>query len=125
MPTRILVVNVLPIWYDALWCKLLILALGIVISAVIFYSIFHLKESRLKMLLQQQEKGLYKGKTRFLINISHELRTPLTLNHEPPKRILKEMDTSEVYYAKPSNIYRQSGRMKKLLNMVLDLRKWK
>lgn len=122
-PVRLLTIDVLPPWHDALWFKLSTLGLAIILSALIFYSIFHLKESKLKMQMQKHEKDIYEEKVRFLININHELRTPLTLIHDPLKRILREMSPSEPYFTRLGKIYRQSSRMKKLLNMVLDLRK--
>ena len=77
----------------------------------------------MKMALKEHEKNVYEEKVRFLINMSHELRTPLTLIHAPLKRILQNMKNDNVNFVALSKIYRQSGRMKKLLNMVLDLRK--
>lgn len=62
-------------------------------------------------------------KVRFLINISHELRTPLTLIHAPLSRILKSLSPTDTQYLPLKAIYRQSQRMKNLINMVLDVRK--
>lgn len=64
-----------------------------------------------------------RGKVRFLINISHELRTPLTLIYAPLKRILKTIGPENEQYLPLKAIYRQSQRMKALINMVLDVRK--
>ena len=58
-----------------------------------------------------------------LINISHELRTPLTLIMAPLKRLLKETSQDHESYSTLDRIYRQSRRMRDILNMVLDLRK--
>ena len=58
-----------------------------------------------------------------LINICHELRTPLTLIMAPLNRLLNKMEAGQDNYSTLNRIYRQSHRMKDLLNMVLDLRK--
>ena len=90
---------------------------------VVFFSLLRRKNNAMKMALKEHEKNVYEEKVRFLINMSHELRTPLTLIHAPLKRILQNMKNDDVNFVALSKIYRQSGRMKKLLNMVLDLRK--
>lgn len=122
-PVEILTVNVLPPWYKTWW---FIMCCALIISIIIigtFISIIRKKDNAMKMALKEHEKNVYEEKVRFLINISHELRTPLTLIHAPLKRILKKMNTNDSDFIALSKIYRQSGRMKKLLNMVLDLRK--
>ena len=73
--------------------------------------------------MKEHEKQMYEEKVRFLINISHELRTPLTLIHAPLNRILKSLAPTDSNYVPLKGIYRQSQRMRDLLNMVLDLRK--
>lgn len=73
--------------------------------------------------MKEHEQQVYEEKVRFLINISHELRTPLTLIHAPLSRILKSLSTEDTQYLPIKAIYRQSQRMKNLINMVLDVRK--
>ena len=56
--------------------------------------------------------------------ISHELRTPLTLIHAPLSRIIEITLLRRIINNLPLKaIYRQSQRMKNLINMVLDVRK--
>lgn len=66
---------------------------------------------------------MYEEKVSMLINISHELRTPLTLIIAPLKRLLGNMSPEQAGFNTLSRIYRQSRRMRRLLDMVLDLRK--
>ena len=73
--------------------------------------------------MKEHEQQVYEEKVRFLINISHELRTPLTLIHAPLSRILKSLSSDDNHYLPLKAIYRQSQRMKNLINMVLDVRK--
>ena len=81
------------------------------------------KSNELKMAIKEQEQKVYEEKVNMLINISHELRTPLTLIMAPLKRLLKNMDPEQEEMTTLVRVYRQSRRMKNLLDMVLDLRK--
>ena len=73
--------------------------------------------------MKEHEQQVYEEKVRFLININHELRTPLTLIHAPLKQLLESLTSDDCKYETIQNICKQSDRMKKLLNMVLDVRK--
>ena len=122
-PVELLTVDVLPPWYRTWWFMSVCTFLICCIIIIIFHSILRRKDNAMKIALKEHEKNVYEEKVRFLINMSHELRTPLTLIHAPLKRILKNMKSDDINFVALSKIYRQSGRMKKLLNMVLDLRK--
>ena len=73
--------------------------------------------------MKEHEQQVYEEKVRFLININHELRTPLTLIHAPLKQLLESLSPEDDKYPVIQSISKQSGRMKNLLNMVLDVRK--
>lgn len=122
-PVELVFAEVLPPWYRTWWflSGMIFVIFAMVVFA--FYSMLRRKENVMKMAMKEHEKNIYEEKVRFLINMSHELRTPLTLIHAPLKRILEKMNVDDAYYIQLSKIYRQSGRMKRLLNMVLDLRK--
>ena len=122
-PVKLLTVDVLPPWYRTWWFLTMGIAVTFMAVLLAFYSMLRRKENAMKMAMKEHEKDIYEEKVRFLINMSHELRTPLTLIHAPLKRILEKMNANDAYYVQLSKIYRQSGRMKRLLNMVLDLRR--
>ena len=120
---QILELTVLPPWYRTWW---FILSCAVLITVVIietFRRTLKRKEEKLKWAMKEHEQQVYEEKVRFLINISHELRTPLTLIHAPLSRILKSLSPEEPQYLPIKAIYRQSQRMKNLINMVLDVRK--
>lgn len=120
---KILELIVLPPWYKSGWfiafCSILVLS-GIILT---FTSLLRRKENKLKWAMKEHEQQVYEEKVRFLININHELRTPLTLIHAPLKELLKSLSPDDTKYPVIQSISKQSGRMKSLLNMVLDVRK--
>lgn len=120
---QVLELTILPPWYQTWWFILgcVIIAAGIIIEA--FRRTLKRKEEKLKWAMKEHEQQVYEEKVRFLINISHELRTPLTLIYAPLSRILKSLSPEDVQYLPIKAIYRQSQRMKNLINMVLDVRK--
>lgn len=120
---KLLTITILPPWYTTWWFILLCIFLIISFIAVFFIYSLKRKENKMKWLMKEHEQKIYEDKVRFLINISHELRTPLTLIYAPLKRILKTMAHDNENYNALMKIYKQSGRMRELINMVLDIRK--
>ena len=120
---QVLELTVLPPWYKTWWCILCYVLVILGIITWTFIIILRHKENKLKWAMKEHEKEIYEEKVRFLINISHELRTPLTLIHAPLNRILRSLPSDSANYPALKGIYKQSQRMKGLLNMVLDLRK--
>lgn len=120
---RILELVVLPPWYKSVWftiCCIAVVCIGLILA---FFSLLRRKENKLKWAMKEHEQQVYEEKVRFLININHELRTPLTLIHAPLKQLLGTLSPEDEKYPVIQSISRQSGRMKKLLDMVLNVRK--
>lgn len=120
---EVLEMTVLPPWYRTWW---FVISCAVIIAASVvetFRRTLRHKEKKLKWAMKEHEQQVYEEKVRFLINISHELRTPLTLIHAPLSRILKSLSAEDALYLPIKAIYRQSQRMKGLINMVLDVRK--
>lgn len=118
-PSRILTLHIPQPWYRSTWFIIVAIAALLIIFARLHIS----RNNRIQLAIKEQEQKVYEEKVRFLINISHELRTPLTLIMAPLKRLLVNMDNSDASFGTLNRIYRQSKRMRDLLNMVLDLRK--
>lgn len=122
-PVKIMTLRIPQPWYFTGWFIAVASALILIFVTGVVRGIMHRKESQLKLALKEQEQKVYEEKVRLLINISHELRTPLTLVMAPLKRLLNETGEDEGQSATLHRIYRQSRRMRDLLDMVLDLRK--
>lgn len=122
-PYRLMTVRIPQPWYFSAWFIIfVVIAVAGIFTAVQISSVRR-RNSRLQLAIKEQEQKVYEEKVQFLINISHELRTPLTLVMAPLKRILGTMNTENEHFPTLSRIYRQSRRMRDLINMVLDLRK--
>ena len=122
-PTEIITLTIPQPWYFSWWFILIVCLSAAGTASGIYISQKRRKENQIKLALKEHEQKVYEEKVKMLINISHELRTPLTLIMAPLNRILNAMEPGGENYAALNRIYRQSHRMKGLLNMVLDLRK--
>lgn len=120
---QVLTLVILPPWYKSWWFNtILIIILGLFFYFLITF-LLKRKEERLKWMLSEHEYKVNEEKIRFLINVSHELRTPLTLIYSPLKRIISSIRPDDPNYKQLNTAFRQSQRMKDLINMVLDVRK--
>ena len=122
-PFTIMKIRIPQPWYRTGWFICLCTLLSAIIAVCAATVMINRKRSRIRLAMKEQEQKSYEEKVRMLINISHELRTPLTLIMAPLKRLIREMPEEDKAGAALKRIYRQSVRMKDLLNMVLDLRK--
>lgn len=117
---RSLTIEILPSFWETPWAWALyilafILFMGIVIY--IFTTIYKLKN---EVTIEQQVSDI---KLRFFTNISHELRTPLTLIAGPIEHILSDPDLKEDIYSQLQLVKKNTARMLRLVNQILDFRK--
>lgn len=122
-PVRILTLDVERAWFKSWWFITLMAAMILTVIILPLYMEMLRKNSEMKIAMKEKEKNINEDKVRFLINISHELKTPLTLIIAPLKSILKQTPDSDRNYSSLNRIYRQSLRMKELLNLILDIRR--
>jgi len=77
---------------------------------------------RFQTLQRQKSEELIEVKTRFFTNISHELKTPLTLISSPVDDLLAG-EPDEPIKSALLLVKRNTDRLKKLVNQILDIRK--
>lgn len=123
-PVELVSVTVLPPWWKSDWfifTSIFIILGGI---GILFWLALKRKENKMLWVMKEHEKKTYEEKISFLINISHELRTPLTLIYAPLKRILNSGTVSdEGLFRQLTDIFKQTRRIRNIINMVLDVRK--
>lgn len=116
-------------WWRENWA--ILSYLGLFLLGVFLLN--HLTQNRIKekelikneRLQQVQNDELNKKKIQFFTNISHEFRTPLTLILNPLKDIMNNPDVELPQKVKNKHaiIYKNTDRLYRLINELMDLRK--
>lgn len=118
--TRALKIKVLPSFWESIWAIVLYILLGLMVVSLIVYLLIFFMRLKNEVLLEQKLSDL---KLRFFTDISHELRTPLTLISAPIEHILKHEDVSDAVKGQLQIVQRNTDRMTRLINQILDFRK--
>lgn len=111
-------IRILPPWYMTVWAWIVYLTLGFL---GILAAIRH-RNRKIALKHQQEESQMKEMKLQMFTNISHEIRTPLTLVMNPLKKMREEEHDprqKELY----NLMYRNSLRILRLVNQLLDIRK--
>ncbi|CAE6472804.1 unnamed protein product [Rhizoctonia solani] len=75
------------------------------------------------MRMMEERERMDKAKTMFFTNVSHELRTPLTLIQAPLEQLLSSSKISNDVQYKLQLAVRNSRRLKKLIDSIMDMSK--
>jgi len=111
-------IHILPPWYKTWWAYLIYLALFM--AAVWAFSNFLIRRRlRLQERLEFEKKEM---KLRMFTDLSHEIRTPLTLVINPLKS-MREAETDHKRKEMYNLMYRNSLRILRLINQLMDMRK--
>lgn len=119
--TKTKTIIITPMWWQSWWtigfCILIILS----IIAILINSAK--ERNKVKRELKEQEKAysINEAKFQFFFNLSHEIRTPLTLIINPIKELVAQENNE--HHKKHVLIYRNSIRILRLINQLLDIRK--
>lgn len=126
-PTCRIAVRVVPPFYKTGWFILLVALIlcGIGLYLILAYT----TGIRLRSLLESEKREktyinqVNQSKLRFFTNISHEFRTPLTLISGLLELLLQRSDLRPTVYSQILNVYKNSQRMRRLVDEVIDIRK--
>ncbi len=116
-----------PIWKT--WWAYTLYALAICFLLYLFYY-YSVKTARLKSeleleyLTREKELELTQRKMSFFTNISHEIKTPLTLILAPIDKLLGMNEGNNKIQNQLMLMQRNGDRLKRLINQLLDFRKF-
>jgi len=124
-PTSIKVI-INPPWWQTSWAYLIY----VILFCLTIYSLraYDLKRQRLKHALElehehaEELEQVDQMKSKFFANISHEFRTPLTLIEGPVKQLVEGSFSGNIK-AQYRLILRNTRRLLRMINQILDLSK--
>ena len=111
-------IHILPPWYKTWWAYLIYLAF--IMATVWAFSNFLIRRRlRIQEHIEFEKKEM---KLRMFTDISHEIRTPLTMVINPLKS-MRETETDHKRKDMYNLMYRNSLRILRLINQLMDMRK--
>ena len=125
-PTRLKIRISPPIWLSKIFLLIyFLLAAGIIYGTLRFLNYRHRIANELKIaqLEKIHSEQLLQAKQQFFTNISHEFRTPLSLIVPPLQQIIKSNNLTEIQKRLLSLAGKNSQRLLRLVNQILDFRK--
>lgn len=122
-------ITVLPPWWKTNWA-FTIYALLLFVAAYVLNRIIQIRIKEKEVLRNErnqriQEDELNEKRLQFFTNISHEFRTPLTLMMNPLQDILNDDKLNLPIRIKEKHhiIYKNTSRLHRLINEIMDFRK--
>lgn len=109
-----------PTFPETVWAVLLYIVMAITVLFIVVYVVIRITNLQRKIDFEQQLSNL---KLRFFTDISHELRTPLTLIASPIDEVMNNEKLSETGIENMQVAKRNTDRMLRLINQILDFRK--
>ncbi|MBC3759603.1 response regulator [Hyunsoonleella sp. SJ7] len=111
------------------WWAFAIYGILILIALYFLYGIQKTKaklkhDLHLEHVEAERTKEINKSKLEFFTNISHEFRTPLSLILGPLKQIIENYQGSSKMYKKLLVVENNAGHLLKLINRLMDFRKY-
>lgn len=116
-----------PPWYKTVYARV-----GYVLIAILILYLFrkfiiirtnYINDIRLERLNRENLERLNKAKLQFFTNVSHEFRTPLTLIIGPLEKMINSGEGGIAFKDQLAIINRNSQRLLRLVNQLLDFRK--
>ena len=117
---KTIVIVKLPSFWESIWGLFFYFVIFALLSALTAYILFVIYKLRNEIDIEHRITNM---KLRFFTDISHELRTPLSLIVSPIDNILKKESLSENAKEQLLVVQRNTNRMLRLINQILDFRK--
>ena len=111
-------IRILPPWYRSTWAFIMY---AILLGLMIFVLVQWRKQEDMQR-KEKEESEIKEMKLKMFANLSHEIRTPLTLVMNPLKK-MRESETDPKQKELYNLMYRNSLRILRLVNQLLDMRK--
>lgn len=122
-----MVIRVLPPFYRTGWAYFIyfiLFSLAAYLVTKYFVNRIHARNKQvLQAIERRKEKELYDTKIDFFTNITHEIRTPLSLIKAPLEEMMKQASPADMHWENLSIMERNTNRLLKLVNELLDFRK--
>lgn len=127
-PGKSLIIYVRPPFYRTIVAYFLYLIFTLIVILYFWQlSLQRVKEKnqlKFEKLQREKEHELSQAKLRFFTNISHEFRTPLTLIIGPLEQLIQKGKNLQPYRKQLDIMLKNSRRMLRLINQLLDFRKF-
>ena len=115
-------IHISPVWWASSWAKTVYLLIILGIIALITFQTRKHYLYKQRMIEHIHAEEIKEAKLQFFINISHEIRTPISFIINPLQRLMS-MDTDKERNQIYHTIYRNSERILRLINQLMDVRK--
>ena len=113
--------------YARPWFLLLIAAIAAILLRKLWLLWLHHQQLEQMLHIEQLEKAHIEQsntqKFRFFTNVSHEFHTPLTLIMGQVEVLLMRQDIGPAIYNRILNVYRNTQRLKNLVDEIIDIRR--
>jgi len=124
-PRKLYIIIQPPYWWTW-WAILIYLA---ILLSIIYYirriALFRISmknQLHLEHVEREKLEEINQSKMQFFTNVSHEIRTPLTMLLAPIERLL-ELNPTEAQKKNINYIYRNTKRLERIVNQLLELQK--
>jgi len=117
---HILEIEIVPSFWQTIWAYIFYFIVFVGLLYIILRVIFVFYRLKDRVELEQEQTEM---KTRFFIDISHEIRTPLTMIVSPIENIVEDTDTPSGIKQQLQLVLKNTNRMLRMVNQILDFRK--
>jgi signal transduction histidine kinase/ligand-binding sensor domain-containing protein/DNA-binding response OmpR family regulator len=115
-------IHIAPPWWATGWAKIIYVLLALGAVALSIQQLRRHYRIKQKMLQHTHTEQINEAKLQFFINIAHEIRTPMSLIISPLQKLM-ELDSDEMHQKNYRIIRRNSDRILRLVNALMDVRK--